>query len=54
MDIATSIPLLSLISGALGVFISWVTLNRKQKKEAGQEGEIEADTFVDSTGTIIT
>ena len=39
MDIAVLIPLLALISGALGVFISWITLNRKQKKEAGQEGE---------------
>ena len=36
MDIAVLIPLLALISGALGVFISWITLNRKQKKEARQ------------------
>ena len=41
MDIAVLIPLLALISGALGVFISWITLNRKQKKEAGQEGEMK-------------
>lgn len=53
MDASVLILLLALISGVIGVFISWITLNRKQKKEAGQEGEIEADTFVDGTGTII-
>ena len=39
MDIAVLIPLLALISGALGVFISWITLNRKQKKR--KQGKME-------------
>ena len=39
MENAVIISLLALISGALGVLISWVTFNRKQKKDAGQEGE---------------
>ena len=38
MDIAVLIPLLALISGALGVFISWITLNRKQKKGSRARG----------------
>lgn len=37
MDNAVIIPLLALISGAIGVCISWIAFNRKQKKEAGEE-----------------
>lgn len=39
MDIFALIPLLTLISGGLGVWISWIAFSRKQKKDAGQEGE---------------
>ncbi len=39
MDNAVIIPILALISGALGVCISWFAFNHKQRKEAGQEGE---------------
>lgn len=39
MDMSVIIAFLTLVSGALGVWISWVTFNRKQRKDSHQEGE---------------
>lgn len=39
MDIIVFVPILTLVSTAIGVWISWIAFNHKRKKEAGHEGE---------------
>ena len=39
MDIVTTIALFSLISGALGVYISWIAFQRQRKKDSESDGK---------------